>query len=119
MTDSQFKHALPGEDYKGSMRFATNNEAEYHGLLNGLKLAQDRNITHLRVGMDSELVVKQMNGEYQVKAVNLKPLHSQCMKLRETFDNCSIHHIPRELNREADALANQGSQRNDQRSGNL
>ncbi len=84
----------------------TNNFAEYCGLVKGLestlKLGHKKAIFYL----DSELLVKQIKGEYQVKNPELKPLYLKAKKLIDQFTIFEIKHIPRHLNREADKLAN-------------
>ncbi|RMG57840.1 MAG: reverse transcriptase-like protein [Deltaproteobacteria bacterium] len=85
---------------------ATNNEAEYRALLDGLKEAFRRGITELEIFSDSELVVSQIRGTYRVKAANLKPLYEEALRLISRFRSVKIFHVPREKNREADSLAN-------------
>jgi ribonuclease HI len=85
----------------------TNNEAEYAGLLQGMELALQHGVTHLTVKMDSELIAKQMTGEYKVRAENLQPLYSQALQLASRFQRCDVQHIYREENSLADELANQ------------
>ncbi len=84
----------------------TNNIAEYTGLLKGLQCARKHNIKALHIFSDSELMVKQIIGEYKVKSSNLQPLYHQIQRLLLSFDRWQIRHIPRELNKEADALVN-------------
>ncbi len=88
----------------------TNNEAEYLALLGGLEEAaalKNESSFRLEIRMDSELVVKQIKGEYRVKNENLKPLHRKALQLLDSFPDWSIRHIPREENSEADRLANE------------
>ena len=85
---------------------STNNEAEYAALLVGLKCAKALGITHLLVEGDSNLVVKQMNGTYKVKAANLGVLHKSCSEVVEGFEYCHFQHIRRAKNARADELAN-------------
>lgn len=85
----------------------TNNQAEYRALLLGLQAAIDNDVRELDVRMDSELIVKQMKGEYKVKHPDMKVLHAQARQLVVQFDSISFHHIRRELNSDADALVNQ------------
>ncbi|MFP4170275.1 MAG: ribonuclease HI family protein [Methanomassiliicoccales archaeon] len=95
-----------GASYIG---FATNNEAEYFGLLAGLKAARDAGASSVQVIMDSELTVKQMRGEYKVKARNLKPLAENVRELQGDFDRVTFEHVKRdhpEISK-ADALLNQ------------
>ena len=85
---------------------ATNNVAEYTGLVRGLERAQALGFQNVEVRMDSELVVKQMNGEYRVKHPGLIPLFQQAKKLASVFREFKIVHVRREENKRADALAN-------------
>lgn len=83
-----------------------NNVAEYAALLEALQCALDLKATTLQVYCDSELVVKQMTGEYECRSPRLYSLNWMCRKLARSFE-FSISHIPREHNREANRLANQ------------
>ena len=85
---------------------ATNNVAEWTALLIGLEKAIERGIKRLAVRMDSELVVKQMKGEYRVKHVDLQPLHRRAQALLRQFEHVDIKHIPRKQNALADGLVN-------------
>ncbi len=89
----------------------TNNVAEYRALIAGLHEAAARQARRVTVRSDSELLVKQMRGEYRVKAAHLRPLHEWAMKLTRRFEEVTWQHVPREENREADALAKQGAER--------
>lgn len=84
----------------------TNNVAEYMGLIIGLKRAKAMGIKELDVLADSELMVKQLNGDYAVKAEHLKPLHDEAKGLLKAFSDIEIRHIPREENAQADAMSN-------------
>ena len=84
----------------------TNNYAEYSGLLAVLNYALRHGFKALKVVSDSELMVKQINGEYKVSSPALKELHGQAMKLIGRLDCFEIRHVLREKNREADRLAN-------------
>lgn len=86
---------------------ATNNQAEYKALLLALKQAAALGVAELECRLDSELVVKQLKGEYKVKHPDLKPLFEQAKSLISQIKNVSFKHIPRELNKQADRLANQ------------
>jgi ribonuclease HI len=86
---------------------ATNNVAEYRGLLLGLARARELGATEVEVINDSELVAKQVNGEYKVKHPDMKPLHAQAMAALRGFDSWSIRSVPRAQNADADALVNQ------------
>jgi ribonuclease HI len=85
----------------------TNNVAEYYGLIAALDYAQSHKIRALRVESDSELLVKQMRGQYKVKSADLKPLYENARKLSQGLASFRIDHVYREQNSEADALANQ------------
>jgi ribonuclease HI len=87
---------------------ATNNVAEYSGLLFGLQKAADLQIKTLTVKGDSLLVIKQMRGEYQVKSPNLLDLHKKCKQLVPQFEQIEFIHVLRHLNTRADALSNLG-----------
>jgi probable phosphoglycerate mutase len=84
----------------------TNNVAEYFALLAALDYATSHNISALRIRSDSELLVRQMQGRYKVKSADLKPLHERAAKLARQLQYFAIEHVRRELNRDADALAN-------------
>jgi ribonuclease HI len=83
---------------------ASHNVAEYTALIEGLALAVSHDISRLRVYMDSELVVEQMNGHATVRSLDLKALHKQAMDLVAKIPNLRISWVPRELNRAADGL---------------
>jgi ribonuclease HI len=85
----------------------TNNVAEYYGLIAALDYAQANNIRALRIESDSELLVKQMRGQYKVKSEDLKPLFERAKKMSATLSSFRIDHVYREQNAEADALANE------------
>lgn len=85
---------------------STNNVAEYMGLILGLKRAKAMGIKELDVLADSELMVKQLSGEYAVKAEHLKPLHLEAEALLKGFADVTVRHIPREENAQADAMSN-------------
>lgn len=85
---------------------ATNNEAEYAALIAGLEAVEELGFDGVEVLGDSELVVKQVRGEYDVNATNLRPLHATVRELAEAFASFEIRHVPREVNARADELAN-------------
>ena len=85
----------------------SNNVAEYYGLIAALDYAQSRKIRALRIESDSELLVKQMRGQYKVKSADLQPLFERAKKMTQGFESFRIDHVYREQNREADALANE------------
>lgn len=84
----------------------TNNYAEYSGLLAALNYAVRHGFKALKLISDSELMVKQINGQYKVSSPTLKELHDRAMKLIDQLDCFEIKHVLREKNREADRLAN-------------
>jgi len=86
---------------------ATNNVAEYEGLLAALEHALANHHSRLRVLTDSELLALQIKRVYKVKSPGLKPLHDRALGLIARLESFSIQHVPREANRQADRLANQ------------
>lgn len=84
----------------------TNNEAEYIGLILGLRKAIELNIKELLVEGDSMLIIKQMTGEYRVTSDRLEPLHKTAKSLETQFDKIAYKHIYRKDNKRADELAN-------------
>ena len=87
---------------------ATNNVAEYKALILGAKLAIKFNAKNTLFKSDSELMVKQIMGEYRVKNIQLKSLYSEVQSLLGKLPEWKIKHVPREENKEADLLANKG-----------
>ncbi len=85
---------------------STNNVAEYMGLILGLKRARAMGIKELDVLADSELMVRQLAGDYAVKAEHLKPLHDEAKQLLGTFTIANVRHVPREQNQLADEMSN-------------
>jgi ribonuclease HI len=85
---------------------ATNNVAEYRALLLGLERARALGASEVEVVGDSELVARQVNGEYRVKHAALKPLHAQALAALGEFARWSIRTVPRAQNADADALVN-------------
>jgi ribonuclease HI len=86
---------------------ATNNVAEYRGLLLGLRKARELGASEVEVVNDSELVAKQVNGTYKVKHPAMKPLHAAALRALRDFERWSIRSVPRAQNADADALVNQ------------
>ncbi len=84
----------------------TNNFAEYSALVAALEYGQAHGYEGMRIFADSELLVRQINGLYKVKSVDLKPLYDHAQGLISRLRSFSIQHVPREQNREADRLAN-------------
>ena len=96
----------PIEEIGAYLGEATNNVAEWTALLLGLEAAQRRGIRRLAVRLDSELVVKQLRGEYRVKNAGLLPLYQKAVKLLRHFDEVDVRHVRRALNTLADRLVN-------------
>ncbi|MBI4844777.1 MAG: ribonuclease HI family protein [Nitrospirae bacterium] len=96
------KEPLKISEYIGE---ATNNIAEYSSLIKGLIKAHESGVRKAKVYMDSELVVKQIKGEYKVRNETLRHFWSNAVKLIKKFDELEISHIRRERNNEADSLA--------------
>jgi ribonuclease HI len=86
---------------------ATNNVAEYKALLLGIAEAGELGATELELVGDSELIVKQVKGEYKVKDATMKQLHAEVREALGPFDSWSIRHVRREQNAEADRLVNE------------
>lgn len=86
----------------------TNTVAEYEGLLMGLDALIELGRKRIRVHSDSQLLVRQLNGEYRVKDEKLKVLYQRAQTLLRKFDSCRIVHVYREMNKVADRLANHG-----------
>ncbi len=86
---------------------ATNNVAEYRGLLLGVRRAAELGASEVEVVNDSELVAKQVNGQYKVKHADMKPLHAESLQALAAFDRWTVRSVPRAQNADADALVNQ------------
>src|SRR5262245_57140612 len=94
------------EGHGGFLGRATNNVAEYHGLIEALKLASERNASVVEIRADSELIVRQVQGRYKVRHPDLTPLHADAIRRIASIPSFRILHVPREKNREADRLVN-------------
>ena len=90
----------------GGLGVATNNVAEYNGLLAALQWAIDHGHREVHIKADSELLVKQMNGVYRVKHPGLQPLYREARQLAAAIGRVIFEHVRREQNAEADRLAN-------------
>jgi len=98
-----------GMRLRGLHRFlgvATNNEAEYLALIEGLKAVSEWKPDRLEVFLDSKLVVEQITGRWKVKEIRLQSLRAMAKELLSTFPSVEIKHVERERNNGADALAN-------------
>lgn len=90
----------------GYLGRATNNVAEYQALLQALRFAEQSGATRVRIFSDSELVVRQVNGQYKVKHPDMLALHGEARALLRRFREAHVAHVRREQNRQADKLAN-------------
>jgi ribonuclease HI len=98
-----------GKPWRGVYQYlgqATNNHAEYSALLRALDYARDSGFRRIAIYSDSELLVRQMSGQYRVKNPNLQELQRRASDTIRYFERHSIEHVPRERNSQADALAN-------------
>ena len=95
-------------ELSGSLGHATNNVAEYHGLIAALQWAADHDLTQLAVKGDSLLLIEQMRGNYKVKNEGLKPLYLKARMLVMQIGDVSFEHVRREQNKDADRLSNVG-----------
>ncbi len=98
-------------ELSGFLGHTTNNVAEYGGLVAALGAARELGARSLEVFADSELMVRQMNGQYKVKNEKLKPLFAKAQALASGLATFRIRHVPREKNRDADRLANEAMDR--------
>ncbi len=94
------------EEHGEQIGRATNNVAEYRALLLGIERAAARGARELELVGDSELIVKQVKGEYKVKDATMRELHAQVKEALRDFESWSIRHVRREHNAEADRLVN-------------
>ena len=92
-------------EFSRCIGITTNNVAEYSALIEALKKAKELGAQEVEVFMDSELVVKQINGQYKVKHENMVPLFEKAMTLLRSFKKYSVKHVRREENKRADALS--------------
>jgi ribonuclease HI len=103
--------ATPDGDVVGeameTIGIATNNVAEYRALLLGLRKARELGADEVEVVNDSELIAKQVNGQYKVKHADMKPLYQEAVAALRDFGTWSIRSVPRAQNADADALVNQ------------
>ncbi|MGE3842887.1 MAG: ribonuclease HI family protein [Vicinamibacterales bacterium] len=94
------------DEFHASIGVATNNVAEYQGLIAGLRWAIERGERDVQVRSDSLLLIKQMRGEYRVKHPGLQPLHATARALTRQLGRVGFEHVRREANTHADRLAN-------------
>jgi ribonuclease HI len=100
------REGVPVHELKAAIGHATNNVAEYRALIAALTYAIDGGYRQLLVRSDSELLVRQMRGEYRVRNQGLQPLFGKARLLADRLQRVTFEHVPRALNREADRLAN-------------
>jgi ribonuclease HI len=96
------------DELHGALGIATNNVAEYNGLLAALQWAVDHGERRIHIRADSELLVRQMRGEYKVKNAGLQPLYVRARLLAAQLDDVKFEHVRREFNKDADRLSNLG-----------
>jgi probable phosphoglycerate mutase len=96
------------DELYGALGVATNNVAEYNGLLAALRWAKDHGHSVVHVKADSLLLVEQMRGNYKVKNAGLQPLHARARLLAYEIGRVTFEHVRRELNKDADRLSNLG-----------
>lgn len=102
-----FRLGERSDEICGFLGRTTNNVAEYAGLIAALTLATREKVESLTVYSDSQLLVRQIQGQYRVKAPHLVPIFLKALQLRQQIAHFEIRHVPREDNRDADRLANQ------------
>ncbi len=93
-------------EHSEAIGIQTNNIAEYQALIAGMKMSVEFRPNHLVCHLDSELVVKQLSGEYRVKMATFQPLIDEIMELKAEFPQVTFTYVPRHLNTRADALVN-------------
>ena len=93
--------------YREFIGIATNNQAEYKALIKALELLRDLGASRAKIFSDSQLLVKQLRGEYKVRNPELKKLFNEVKKRKKFFESIEYKHIPREKNYHADRLANE------------
>ncbi len=96
----------PVEAWGEAIGHATNNQAEYQALLAGLRKARQLGAEAVTIRSDSQLLVRQLLGQYRVKHPKLKPVYEEARRLARSFKHFTIEHVRREENRAADRLAN-------------
>ena len=94
------------DELHGFIGISTNNVAEYHGLMAALRYAEEHGHRAIRIRSDSQLLIKQMGGEYRVKHPRLQVLHQRARDLLQRLEQVAFEHVPRDKNAEADRLAN-------------
>ncbi len=102
LEDTEGREVAALSEYIGT---STNNVAEYRALLAGMEKALSLGCRKLTVYSDSQLLVRQLKGEYAVRNAGLRPLYQRALALMAEFSNVNFQHVPREQNRRADELA--------------
>jgi ribonuclease HI len=102
--DNEKKVVFEFKEYIGER---TNNFAEYTALIIALEKAKEQGYTKITCFLDSELVVKQLNGQYKIKEPTLQPLAAEVLRYKKDFESVTFAHVRREQNKDADALVNQ------------
>ena len=97
-------------EHSEDIGYGTNNEAEYRALITGLRMALDRGVETLHVRADSQLVVRQVTGEYKIKKKELQRLAMEARALIDRFSSVRFEHVMRGLNERADALSKAGAE---------
>jgi len=95
------------EEIKSYLGVRTSNQAEYEALIAALKKAKEQRKSYLHIFSDSQLIVNQINGKWRVKNPNIVGLYREARELIRGFSNVAVTHVRRELNTEADRLANE------------
>lgn len=98
----------PLREIKGFLGVTTNNQAEYMALIRALEELRKFPVKEAKIYSDSQLLIRQMNGEYRVRHENLIPLYDKAIKIVERIPRVTFHFIRREKNKKADKLANMG-----------
>lgn len=106
-TEDQFGNRTHILDYKEYIGEQTNNFAEYTALNTALQKGLDQGFTKVICYLDSELVVKQLNGQYKIREESLKPLATKAITLARKYSSYSFNHVKREKNASADRLVNE------------
>jgi phosphoribosylglycinamide formyltransferase 1 len=104
LTDSKGQTLISQGFYLGK---TTNNVAEYTGIIRALEAAQGLKASAIQIFSDSELLVKQLNGQYKVRSANIKPLFDDASSLLAQFKDWKVSHVYRSANKDADAVVNQ------------
>ncbi len=102
--DAHRNEIFGGKKFLGT---TTNNVAEYTALILGLRKAHELEVKSIDCFLDSELIVKQLNGHYKVKHPDMKILFARVLELKKGFEKITFSHVPREDNKRADQLANE------------